>query len=222
MNIEYILPLVTFWHTISSQIAKYNSPEITNNAVSFIHCLSYIAHYHYDYNLNYAIHISIGFYMYDLFFIMQRVYHQDSSKRKDEIKKQVPFIIHHIAGSYLLYSALTDKGGDSILGAFLILEKSNIMIYVSYYLHKQRAEYVRLCAVSECAQLITYTYYRLFALSVFIYEHSIPFFNYPFITQFLIILVYLMGYAWSYRLLKKNVRNFYRVAALSKKYSSAG
>jgi len=160
--------------------------------------------------------------MYDLFFIMQRLYRQDSSKRKDEIKKQAPFITHHIAGSYLLYSALTDKGGDSILGAFLILEKSNIMIYVSYYLHKQRAEYVRLCAISEFTQLITYTYYRLFALSVFVYEHSISFFNYPFITQFLIILVYLLGYAWSYRLLKKNVRNFYSLAALSKKYSSAG
>jgi len=218
MNIEYILPLVTFWHTISSQIAKYNSPEITNNAVSFIHCLSYIAHYHYDYNLNYAIHISIGFYIYDLLFILQRVYREDSSKRKDHFNKQLPFITHHLAGTYLLYSALTDKGGESILGAFLILERSNIMIYVSYYLHKQRAEYVRMCAASEFAQLITYTYYRLFAFSVFIYERSVPFFNYQRVTQFLIILIYLMGYAWSYRLLKKNIRNFYIiVAARSKK-----
>jgi len=218
MNIEYILPLVTFWHTISSQIAKYNSPEVTNNAVSFIHCLSYIAHYHYDYNLNYAIHISIGFYIYDLLFILQRVYHQDSSKRKDHFNKQLPFITHHLAGTYLLYSALTDKGGESILGAFLILEQSNIMIYVSYYLHKQGAEYVRMCAASEFAQLITYAYYRLFVLTVFVYERSVLFFNYPRITQLLIILVYLMGYAWSYRLLKKNIRNFYIiVAARSKK-----
>ena len=247
MNIEYILPLVTFWHTISSQIAKYNSPEITNNAVSLIHSVSFIAHYNYDYNMNYAVHASIAFFIYDLLYIMRRVflsyryhrYHRDDDpyphphNHRHELNKQLPFIAHHIAGIYILYSAITIANGRYILDAFLILEKSNIMIYVSYHLHKQYREYTRINAISEFVQLMTYTYYRLFALSVFIYDRRLTLFTYPYITQFLVLLVWSMGYVWSYRLLKKNIANYGVIraaaavvvnaaSATSRKYSSAG
>jgi len=243
MNIEYILPLVTFWNAISSHFAKYRPPEITNNAVSLIHSVSFIAHYNYDYNMNYAVHASIAFFIYDLLYILRRVFLSYRRRRDDrrdddpqphpnnhthELNKQLPFIAHHIAGIYILYSAITITNGRYILDAFLILEKSNIMIYVSYHLHKQYREYTRINAISEFVQLMTYTYYRLFALSVFIYDQRLTgLFTYPYITQFLILLVWSMGYAWSYRLLKKNIANYGVIraaaaAAASKKYSSAG
>ena len=42
-------------------------------------------------------------------------------------------------------------------------------------------------------------------------------------TQFLIIGIYCMGYAWSYRLFQKNIANYNTLlVARSKKYSSAG
>jgi len=239
INLEYILPLVTLWNAISSHFAKYRPPEITNNAVSLIHSVSFIAHYNYDYNMNYAVHASIAFFIYDLLYILRRVfltyrYHRDDRdddpyphphNHTHELNKQLPFIAHHIAAIYILYSAIIIANGRYILDAFLILEKSNIMIYVSYHLHKQYREYTRINAISEFVQLMTYTYYRLFALSVFIYDQRLTLFTYPYITQFLILLVWSMGYAWSYRLLKKNIANYGVIraaAAASRKYSSAG
>ena len=211
MNIEYIIPLVTFWNAISSHIAKYRPPEITNNAVSLIHCVSFIIHYNYDYNMNYTIHMSIGFFIYDLLYILRRIYHFERTKRSNECKKQLPFIAHHIAGIYILYSSMTITHGEYILDAYLLLEKSNIMIYVSYYLHKEYTEYRRINAISEFIQLIIYAYYRLFALSGFVYDLRLTLSSYPYMTQLLILLVYSMGYAWSYRLVKKNIRNYYSI-----------
>jgi hypothetical protein len=246
MNIEYILPLVTFWNAISSQFSKYLPPEIANNAVCFIHSVSFIVHYNYDFNLNYTVHASIAFFIYDLFYILRHIFlfyreHRDHRedphphanpvprKYKDELNKKLPFIAHHIAAIYILYYAITVDNGYKIIDAFILLEKSNIMIYVSYHLHKQYHEYTRINALSEFVQLMTYTYYRLFALSVFIYDRRLTLFSFPYITQFLILLVCSMGYAWSYRLLKKNIANYGVIraaaptaSAASRKYSSAG
>jgi hypothetical protein len=222
MNIEYILPLVTFWRTISTQIMKYHPPNIANNAVSFIHCLTFIAHYNYDYNLNYATHISIGFYAYDLLFIFSRLYQKPI---KDELKQRAPFIMHHIAGICLLNATLTGESNEQqILGGYIILEKSNIMLYISYYLHKQYTEYYKLNVLSDFIQIIVYSYYRVFALSLFLYNNKTHFFQLHLMTQILIMVIYSMGFAWSYRLLKKNIANIYAVRSLtrSKKYSSDG
>lgn len=218
MNIEYIIPLVTFWHTISSQIVKYKPSAVTNNAVSLIHCVSFIAHYNYDYNLDYAIHISIGFYFYDLLYILSQI-----CKDKSELRRQTPFIIHHIAGIFVLNSILLGESKEHILGGYIILEKSNIMLYISYYLRKQYAEYYNLNILSDFIQLIMYSYYRLFGLTSFIYNNRVPFSQFHFMTQFLITGIYCMGYAWSYRLFQKNIANYNSLlVARSKKYSSAG
>ena len=242
MNIEYIIPIVTFWHTISTEIMKYQSPAIANNIVSFIHCLSFIGHYNYDYNLDYAIHISIGFYTYDLFFIFSQIYAAaaravasaktmscDRTETPTQtLKKHTPFIVHHIVGMSILYATLAGESREHILGGYIILEKSNIMIYVSYYIHKQYAEYQRLNGLSEFIQLLFYAYYRLVALSLFLYDNRDTFFQFHFTTQLMILGIYGMGFAWSTRLLKRNIANIrnYRVlaaaAARSKKYDSAG
>jgi hypothetical protein len=193
--------------------------------------------------MNYVIHASIAFFIYDLLYILRRIFvfyrhnrdrredpdpDPDSNERqlkyKDELKKQLPFIAHHIAAVYILYSAINITNGGYILDAFLILEKSNIMIYVSFHIRKQYREYTQTNAISEFIQLITYTYYRLFVLSVFVYDLRNTLVTYPYITQLLILLVYLMGYAWSYRLLNKNIANYGMIlcAAASRKYSSDG
>jgi len=215
MNIGYLLPIICFWRTISTEISKHKEDAaITNNFVSFIHCVSYLVHYNYDYNLDYAVHMSIGFYIYDLIYIFSGLN-----------RKQTPFILHHIAGICVLNAALrSDADQQHILYAYNILEKSNIMIYISYYLHKQYAEYVRLNIISNFMQLLVYSYYRLIQLPLFIYNNKVQFFQFQFMTQFLIVVIYCMGLAWSHRLLKKNIANFYivRSSTRSMKYSSAG
>jgi hypothetical protein len=237
MNIEYIIPIVTFWHTISTEFMKYQPPAIANNLLGFIHCLSFIGHYNYDYNLDYAIHISIGFYAYDLFFIFSQIYAARERARAkttscdrtetpaQTLKKHTPFIVHHIVGTSILYATLAGESREHILGGYIILEKSNIMIYVSYYIHKQYAEYQRLNGLSEFIQLLFYAYYRLIALSLFVYNNIDTFYQFHLTTQFMILGIYGMGFAWSTRLLKRNIaniRNYRLMEARSKKYDSAG
>jgi len=231
MNVEYLLPIICFWRTISTEISKHkeNSPAIINNFVSFIHCISYIVHYNYDYNLDYAVHMSIGFFIYDLIYIFSNLNRtcqtQTRTQIKNDLKQQAPFILHHIAGICLLNTALTsDANQQYILYSYHILEKSNIMIYISYYLHKQYAEYVRLNIISNFMQLIVYSYYRLIQLPLYCYNTKQLIYQFHFTTQFLIAAIYCMGLAWSYRLLIKNIANFYIVwsPTRSMKYSSTG
>ena len=214
MNIEYILPLVCFWHTISAEIAKYKSPNMTNNIISFIHCLSYIAHYHYDYNLNYAIHISIGFYIYDLLYIFSQSY-----REKSKLKRHAPFIIHHLVGIGVLNLMQNGESKEHILCAYDIIEKSNIMLYISYYVRKQYAGYYKLNAITEFLQLLAYSYFRLFELSLYIYNYSTQFFQFRYTTQVMIIGIYSMGVAWSYRLLQKNIANYNSLVVRSRSRS---
>ena len=212
MNVGFLIPIVCFWHTVSTEIAKYKPPAITNNIISFIHCISFIGHYHYDYNLDYATHISIGFYIYDLFYIWSCITTATTTTTASkEFKRRVPFILHHLAGMYILNASLREDIQEHVLYAYHILEKSNIMIYISYHLHKEYAQYVRLNIFSEFAQLLIYSYYRLIELSLFVYYRRHHFFQFPYMIQFLITAVYCMGFMWSYNLVRKNVRNFYSV-----------
>ena len=218
VNIEYLIPIVCFWHTISTEIVKHTPPALTNNIVSFIHCLLFLGSYNYDYNLDYAIHVSIGFYIYDAFYLYLCIV-----RNNDTFKKHAPFILHHIAGIYILNSTLSsNESYASIRSAYNILEKSNIMLYITYHVHKQYAEYVYLNMAASFIQLLTYSYFRLVELSSFIYINRLHFREIHFITQGLIIGIYCMGFAWSYRLLQKNMANYYTFVARSKKYSSAG
>ena len=66
LNISYIIPLVCFWHTITNEISKYKEEVVSANIVSLIHCLLFMVHHDYDYNIDYAVQMSIVYYMYDL------------------------------------------------------------------------------------------------------------------------------------------------------------
>jgi len=227
MNIEYIIPLVCFWQTISREIVKYQPLTMSNNIVAFIHCISFIAHYNYDYNLDYAVHLSIGFYVYDLIYIFSSIYNTtrentkydqdyDYDRNRDrgytyQFNKHRHLIIHHIVGMSILYGALTGESREHILGGYNIIEKSNIMLYISYYLHKKYANYRRIIILSDFIQLIIYSYYRLVGLSLFVYHHNNVFVQFHFTTQLFIAAIHGMGVVWSYRLLKQNISNVYTV-----------
>ena len=218
MNLSYILPIVCFWNTISTEIAKHTSPALTNNIVSFIHCITFIVHYNYAYEVEYAIHISIGFYIYDALYLYLCIV-----RNKDTLKKHAPFILHHIASIYILNSTLERRGSYyQIQYAFNLLEKSNIMLYITYHIHKQYAQYTYLNMATTFVQLLTYSYFRLVEISTFIYINRLHFREIHFITQGLIIVIYCMGFVWSYQILQRNLANYYTLVDRSKKYSSEG
>ena len=205
MNVGYLIPIVCFWHTISTEAVKYKPIAVVNNIVSFIHCISFILHFNYDYNLGYATHMSIGFYIYDLLYIFSCI---KTATATTEIKRRTPFILHHLAGIYVLNASFLGEGNAHILGGYAILEKSNVMLYISYHLRKEYTHHVRLNIIAEVCQLIFYSYYRLVRLSFFLYNHRAHFFRFHYITQILIIALYCMGVAWSCKLVKKNITNY--------------
>jgi hypothetical protein len=206
LNISYIIPLICFWHTITNEISKHTTQEsISNNMIGLIHCLLFTAHHNYDYNVDYAVHMSIGYYIYDLMYIITRIY---NVKSKDEFERRFPFIIHHLIGIYLLNASQTGESKYHILYGYNILETSNIMLYVSYHLQKKYANYLHLNIISECIQLLWYSYFRIIKLSSFIYINKTFFLQFQFITKSVIIILHFMGILWSYKLFKKNIKNF--------------
>lgn len=209
MNIGYIIPIITLWHTISSEITKHKPKSVASNIVSFIHCVSFILHYNYKYNLEYVIHISIGFYIYDLFYLFYLIY--KASNASTELKVRTPFIIHHIATVYVLHESLYHENQKYVLYAFDILEKSNIMLYISYHIHKEYTQSVRLNITADFLQLLFYSYYRVFELSLYIYNHTIELYRFNYGVQFLIVGIFCMGFAWTYKLVKRNIANYYKV-----------
>lgn len=204
LNLDYILPIICFWHTISTEISKYKPDAIANNIVCSIHCVLYILHYNYNYNMDYAIHLSIGYYTYDLLYIFACIYKKNT---KDNIVRRVPYMIHHLVGVYLLHDMLTGENTDPLLYAYNILETSNIMIYISYHLHKEYATYSHLIMLSEFIQLVWYMYYRIIQFSSFAYNNQSRFFQLCFTSQCMIVALYCMGVSWSYNLVKRNLMN---------------
>jgi hypothetical protein len=217
LNISHIIPLICFWNTITNEISKYKQEVVSANIVSLIHCLLFMAHHNYDYNLDYAVHMSMGYYTYDLMYIFTCIY---KLKSKDEFKRRFPFIIHHLISIYLLKSSLLmGESKEHLLHGYNILETSNIMLYISYHLHKEYGNYLHLNIISEFFQLLWYSYFRIIIFSSFMYTNKTFFFQLDLVTQFIVIILHCMGITWSYKLVKKNIKNF---NALKKLYGYGG
>jgi hypothetical protein len=207
LNFGYIFPLVCFWNTITNEISKYKQEVISNNIVSLIHCLLFMAHHNYDYNVEYTVHASIAYYTHDLLYIMSMIY---KFKSGSELKKRYPFIIHHIFAIYLLKHSLTieRESREHLLHGYNILEMSNVMLYVSYHLQKEYGNYLHLNIISEFFQLLWYSYFRIAKFSFYVFNNNTHFFQFHLATQCVIFAIYCMGIVWSYKLVKKNIKNF--------------
>lgn len=207
LNFGYIIPLICFWHTITNQVSRYKQLDVSNNIISLTHCLLFMVHHNFDYNIDYAVHMSIGYYIYDLAYIISCIY---KSRSQDEFIRRYPFIIHHFIGLYLLNACISDTGESKfhLLYGYNILETSNIMLYISYHLHKEYTHYFHLNIMSEFLQFLWYSYYRIINFSSFVYKNKNHFYNFRYSTQCVITIIYFMGIIWSYKLVKKNIKNF--------------
>ena len=62
--------------------------------------------------------------------------------------------------------------------------------------------------ISEFFQLLWYSYFRIIKLSSFIYTNQTFFLQFHSTTRGVIIILHFMGIIWSYKLVKKNIKNF--------------
>lgn len=210
-NIGHIIPIICFWNSILKETLKYRQESTAKNIVHLIHSLIFILHHNYNYNIDYAIHISIGFYAYDLMYIISSIL---KLKTKNEFIKHFPYIIHHLITIYLLNASFIIESKELILYGYNFLEISNIMLYVSYHIHKEYNSHLEMNAASEFIQLLWYSYFRIIKYVSFVYENKIHFFHFNFITQMVIIIIYFMGVIWSGKLTKKNINNYQKLKQL--------
>jgi hypothetical protein len=214
LNIEYLLPLIAFWRTITSEVGKYKHDHtVANNIVCAIHSILYMIQYNYNTIFNYTIHASIGYYIYDLFYIIQCIRASSSSSASSSLtahhfQKRAPYIVHHLVGIYLLYDTLTSYNMDPLLEAYYFLEASNLMLYLSYHLHKEYRTHKTLISFVEFIQLLWYSYYRIYKFSILLYHNQHRFFEFSRTSQCMIVILYTMGVAWTCKLAKRNIANY--------------
>lgn len=205
-NIGYILPIITLWQRIYSEILKYKpDPVVTNNIVSSIHCITYITHYNYAYNIDYVLHISIGYYIYDLLYILSWYLHKHKLQ-SSEYYLNMLYSIHHLIAIALINETLTSENKLFMLYGYYLMELSNIMLYVSLHIEKEYAGYLYLTIISDIIHLVWYSYIRLFLLTSFVYD-SVYTLNFTVFTKSMIFVIYIIGIGGSCLLLKRNIKN---------------
>lgn len=241
IHIEYLLPIIAFWHTITAEVRKYKEhPGLANNMVSAIHCSLYLLQYQFNHDdklaMKYTIHVSIGYFIYDLVYILRCIYIANINRQKPP-QNHVVYVFHHIIGLYLLNDTLTSIYADSILHAYYFAEISNLTLYTSYHLRKEYPNHKTITVVFDAFQLIWYSYFRIIKISLLLYDNAAQFFDYTFAGQACLVIIHTMGILWTCALIKKNIANIasltstYKVkhdadaiavTAASTKYSSAG
>jgi hypothetical protein len=209
LNLLHLLPIIAFWHTITTEIKKHKQdPGVANNMVSAIHCVSYIVQYNFNYNMNYTIHVSIGYYIYDLIYLIQSIYAANTNHAiKSSARLPTIFAIHHIVGMYLLYDMLILENAGPLPQIYNLAEISNLMLYVSSHLYKEYPTHKYAISVSEFIQLIWYSYFRIIQVSVVIYQNKSFFVEYSVACNCCFIMLYAMSIAWTGKLVKKNIVN---------------
>jgi hypothetical protein len=209
LNLLHLLPIIAFWHTITTEIKKHKQdPGVANNMVSAIHCVSYIVQYNFNYNMNYTIHVSIGYYIYDLIYLIRSIYAANTNHAiKSSARLPTIFAIHHIVGMYLLYDMLILENAGPLPQIYNLAEISNLMLYVSSHLYKEYPTHKYAISVSEFIQLIWYSYFRIIQVSVVIYQNKSFFVEYSVACNCCFIMLYAMSIAWTGKLVKKNIVN---------------
>lgn len=171
--------------------------------VSAIHCVSYIAQYTNIPDRNYTIHVSIGYYIYDLLYLLHSLY----AKKTTQAKLYTIYVFHHFILLYMLIT-IPNEHREPVLHSFFLAELSNITLYLSYHLHKEYPQHDNIIRATEFIQLLWYSYFRVYRASLLFYNdvHDLLF-QYSLVYKCSGYLIYLMGIICSVSLVKKNIAN---------------
>jgi hypothetical protein len=209
LHIEYLLPILAFWHTITTEIRKYKEkPDVVNNMVSTIHCILYITQYKFNFDTNYTIHVSTGYYIYDLLHLLCVIYTDTRPLRQRFLQHNTMYVVHHIIGIYLLYESLFQSNIEPFMFSYNLAEMSNIPMYLSNHIRREYPTHKRVMSVSRFIQFLWYSYFRVICLTQFIFDYQDHILEYSYFSVSCFMVLYIMGIVWSCMLLKKNIANY--------------
>ena len=166
--------------------------------------------------MNYAIHVSIGYFIYDLLYILRSIYIA-TINRQPQAQNHVVYVFHHIIGLYILNDTLTSIYADTLLCAYYLAEISNLTLYTSYHLRKEYPNHKTITVVFDVFQLLWYSYFRIIKSSLLLYYNAPQFFEYTLAGQSCLVIIHTMGIIWTSRLIKKNLANLANLVSLNYK-----
>lgn len=199
------LPIfVLFWHSSFIFINTYQKHyDVSKNINHLIHALLFVV-FHKTLTTNmipYLIDLSIGFYIYDVFFILYKL-----AIQKENFMRHVPYLIHHSLAFFGLILAKDLQLQNYTLTYYYLLEYSNFMIYISYHINKKYPEYKNLLLVSQCFQYVWYSYFRIGRFLIYTTQISEIILDQHISILLVLLLLFSMGLIWSYNLFLKCFR----------------
>ena len=195
----HLIPIIATWHLSMTEISKYKSAPVSKNINHLLHTLTFMMMYTQTYEVEHAIHISIGFYSYDIIYLLFQT----------GIRRNASYILHHAIAIYLLnLTFIEPMHAESILKGYSILESSNIMLYVSYHVQKEWPHRKSWIQVSEFVQLLWYTYHRIFKMTIFVYQIRDELRAAGGVVCAMIAALHVMGAMWSHKLMMKNAQHY--------------
>jgi hypothetical protein len=202
-KIEYIIPVVMSYHLLFLELLKYKKEEVSKNIIHMINSIIFILSHTYNNEMIYITNVTIGFYIYDLIYLTRLIL-----KSSNSLKHHASYIIHHILAIKILYSSLYNPYIASTWKGYHVLEMSNIMLYVSYHIHKEYKNNKNLIYIADFTELIWYSYYRIIDLSYFLYSIRNQIYEQTIAIYVSVVIIYLMGLVWSYKLVIVNIKNY--------------
>ena len=89
----HLIPIMAAWHLSFTEISKHTSaPPISKNMNHLLHTLIFLLHYAHNYEMEHAVHVSIGFFSYDIIYMVLH----------DGIRRNASYLLHHGITLYLL------------------------------------------------------------------------------------------------------------------------
>jgi hypothetical protein len=226
-KIEYVIPIMMSYRLLFLELLKYKKEDTTKNIVNSVNCFVFMLSHYFNRDSVYITHAVIGFYAYDLISLITSCLQYNNSnnsnnndsnndnhkdkqiKNQNQNQKQnIPYMIHHILTILICHNTLYNNKKQILWEGYYILEKSNVMLYVSYHFHKEYKNNKNLLYVTDFIQLIFYSYYRVIAILLHIYSIRYEIYEEGLIFIISIALIYIMGLVWSYKLTAINIKNY--------------
>jgi hypothetical protein len=185
-----------FWKLLYSILLSiFIEYKIANNIRCFINNILFITLYNIVPNTS-IIYLPLSSYIFDTYLIYK------NSKTMMKFVKD-PMTIHHIISIIAAFYIINDHLRYEIFAIYYITYLSNIFIYVSYHFIKKFKEYKLLNNFILIIQTIVYSYFRIYILTLFLYENFNTILLSSVLDKLMISLIYMMGIIWSSKLYYK-------------------
>lgn len=188
-----------FWFVLDKKLFIYDNPKLNYNMIKIFHsiissALAYYAIQTNDYNLENNI----------LYSFSKTYFFWDSFKITTENIYTIHGLFHHIGALYAMNMLYYNTYNEIIIDCFYSTEMSNIPLFISYHMINTDSKYK---GIIKIIQIIFYLYFRLYKMSLFLYQ-SIYLENVLLLSSGIII--YLLGIKTIYDLIfKKHLNNIF-------------